>query len=83
MFKYIRKAKKDMDYHLHVLTGWSYRQHLCHSIHVGFRMIKIALLGFVHGLCPWILQSYAPKEIIRLYRDMKRLPHSKVFFKDE
>ena len=79
MIKYFIKAKKDMIYHLDVLTGWSYSEHLTHSLHIGFRLIKIAIIGFVHGLFPWILPSYAPKEIIKLSNEMKRLRHSKVF----
>lgn len=64
-------------------TGWTYWQHLHHSIVVGGQLIKIALLGFVHGLFPGFWTNKAPVGIYRVFKDMRRLRHTQKLFDAE
>lgn len=61
-------------------TGWTYWQHLHHSITVGLTLIKIALFGFVHGVIPGFWANKAPVGIYRVFKDMRRLRHTQKLF---
>ena len=74
----MKKAKEHLDE-----TGWTYWQHLHHSIVTGNRLISVALKGYVHGLIPGIWPGKGPIGIYRIYKDMKKLRHVQRLYKAE
>lgn len=64
-------------------TGWTYWQHLHHSLVVGAALIKIAALGLIHGLIPGFWANKAPIGIYRVFKDMRRLRHTQKLFDAE
>ena len=64
-------------------TGWTYWQHLHHSIVVCSRLMKIVVLGLLHGLFPAFWANKGPVGIYRLFKDMRRLRHTQKYFEAE
>lgn len=56
-------------------TGWTYKQHLQHSIKQSNRLIVIALKSYIHGFFPSLFKADGPKSIIRIYHEIMRIHH--------
>lgn len=64
-------------------TGWTYWQHLHHSVTVGNELISIALRGYLHGLFPNIWANVAPVRIYRIFKSIRSLRHTQKLFDAE
>jgi hypothetical protein len=53
----------------------SYFKHLRHSIHQSNRLIGAAIKSYIHGLIPFLYKSDAPKTVVRIYNDIKKIKH--------
>lgn len=61
-------------------TGWSYRQHLSHSVKQSNRLIKLAVQSYLHGLIPCIYKSNGPLGVYRIYKEIKKIQHVRKLF---
>lgn len=64
-------------------SGWSYVQHLKHSIKQSNRLIKMAVKSYIHGIFPSIYANDGPVGIYRIYKEIKHLHHVQKLFKKE
>ena len=53
----------------------SYTAHLRHSIHQSNRLTVAAIKSYIHGLVPFMYKSDAPKTVVRIYNDIKKIKH--------
>jgi ABC-type thiamine transport system substrate-binding protein len=64
-------------------ANWTYWQHLSHSLVQCRKLAAITFKGFVHGFIPWVWPGYAPIEIYRMYKEMKKLRHVRRRYDEE
>lgn len=53
----------------------SYTSHLTHSLYQSRRLIIIAVKSCIHGFIPCLYKADAPKMVIRMYNEIKRIKH--------
>lgn len=75
------KFLKESKHHLHE-SGWTYGQHLMHSIRQSNRLMLIAVKSYLHGIFPWIWASSGPVGIYKIYSEIRRLHHVQKKFKE-
>ncbi len=73
--------KKCKDHLCEAKSG--YVSHLIHSIYQSNRLIAAALKSYIHGFIPCAFKADAPKTVIRMYHEIKRIRHLDKLFKDE
>lgn len=56
----------------------TYLGHLRHSIHQSNRLIIAALKSYIHGFIPFLYKSDAPKTVVRIYNDIKKIKHLRI-----
>lgn len=56
-------------------TGWSYWQHLSHSIKQSNRLIVIAIKSYIHGIMPWMFVASGPVGVYKIYKEIKHMHH--------
>jgi hypothetical protein len=64
-------------------ANWTYWEHLSHALIQSRRLTVMMFKGLVHGFIPWLWTGYAPVEIYRMYKEMKKLRHVRRQFDDE
>jgi hypothetical protein len=58
--------------------NWTYIEHFTHAMGECWILCKITFKGFVHGFIPWLWPGYAPVEIYKMYKRMRKLRHNQV-----
>lgn len=61
-------------------TGWSYRQHLAHSLRQSSKLLQILFKSLVHGVLPWIYKSDAPRGVFLMYKEIRKMDHVQKIF---
>lgn len=56
-------------------TGWTYREHLLHSVHQSNTLIILALKSYIHGIFPCWYKADGPKTIIKMYHQIMKIHH--------
>jgi hypothetical protein len=56
-------------------TGWSYWQHLRHSVKQSNRLIATAIKSYIHGIFPCWYKSDGPITIIKMYHTIMKIHH--------
>jgi Family of unknown function (DUF6356) len=56
-------------------TGWTYKQHLMHSITQSNKLLVIALKSYIHGFFPSLYKADGPISIIKMYHKIMRIQH--------
>jgi hypothetical protein len=56
-------------------SNMGYWYHCGHSFYNGGRLLVLALSSFVHGLFPWLFKFHAAHGVMRIYEELKRMPH--------
>lgn len=79
MFGFGKKINESKD-HL-TETGWSYREHLVHSVKQSNRLIIIAFKSYVHGIFPWMYKSDGPLAVYKIYKEISKIRHIQKIFK--
>lgn len=54
-----------------------YFSHLTHALYQSKRLLIIAIKSCVHGFIPSLYKADAPKMVIRMYNEIKRIKHIK------
>ncbi len=57
----------------HSRMGYWY--HCGHSFYNGTRLLLLVLSSYVHGLFPWLFKFHAAHGVMRIYEELKRMPH--------
>ena len=78
----MKKLRKHLTEHLEE-ANWTYWQHLSHALVQCNKLAKMTFKGLVHGFIPWVWPSYAPVEIYRMYKEMKKLRHIRRRYDEE
>ena len=63
--------------------NWTYFQHFHHAMVECWMLTKITFKGLVHGFIPWIWAGYAPVEIYKMYKRMRKLRHNQIRYEAE
>ena len=63
-------------------SGWTYREHLAHSVKQSNRLIVIAVKSYIHGLLPWLYPADGPLGVYKIYKEVKKLHHIQRIFKN-
>jgi Family of unknown function (DUF6356) len=58
--------------------NWTYFEHFHHAMVECWMLTKITFKGFVHGFIPWVWSGYAPVEIYKMYKRMRKLRHNQI-----
>ncbi|WP_410520663.1 DUF6356 family protein [Candidatus Tisiphia endosymbiont of Dioctria rufipes] len=53
-------------------VGESYLQHLKHTFYLGYTLIKISLIIFVHGLLPFLFTTTSSDMILKLSIELQQ-----------
>ena len=61
----------------------SYFSHLTHSLYQSKRLFIIAIKSCIHGIVPCMFKADAPKMVIRMYNEIKKIKHLKKQLIDE
>lgn len=56
-------------------SNMGYWYHCGHSFYNGARLLLLVLSSFVHGLFPWLFKFHAAHGVMRIYEELKRMPH--------
>ena len=61
----------------------SYFQHMFHSFKQSNRLIAVALKSYIHGVFPWFFSGDGPKEIYKMYKELRNMHHAIRIFKEQ
>lgn len=56
-------------------SNMSYFYHCWHSIYNGSRLLWLFCTSVIHGFFPWAFKFHAAHGVMRIYEELKRMPH--------
>ena len=56
-------------------SNMGYWYHCWHSFYNGTRLLLLVLSSYVHALFPWLFKFHAAHGVMRIYEELKRMPH--------
>lgn len=56
-------------------SNMRYWAHLAHSWANGFRLLKLAVSSFVHGVVPSVWPQHAAQGVVKIYNSMRKYRH--------
>ena len=68
--------------HLKNSNNMTYFYHMRHACGYGFRLIAVGLKSIVHGIFPVVWKYEGPRDIIKMYFELRRQKHIRRIMKD-
>lgn len=56
-------------------SNMGYWYHCCHSLYNGARLLILVASSVVHAFFPWLYKFHAAHGIMRIYEELRRMPH--------
>ena len=53
-------------------VGMTYKEHFLYAFRIGFMLIKIAIMLWIHAIFPFLYTNTASRSLIRVTRDMEQ-----------
>ena len=53
-------------------VGMTYTEHLLYAFRIGFLLMKIAVMLWIHAIFPFLYTNAASRSLIRVTRDMEQ-----------
>jgi len=56
-------------------SSMTYAYHMIHACQYGFRLLWVGVKSIVHGIFPLVWKYDGPREIIKMYKELRRHKH--------
>ena len=73
---------KNIKQHLKNSSNMTYFYHMKHACGYGFRLISVGIKSIVHGIFPVVWKYEGPREIIKMYFELRKQKHIRKMMKE-